>query len=273
MLIATETRNARVHFRSVNLSTKRSDVVKPTSNRPPTMSHSQGMTFLSLDERQAFVTLTVMAKPRTIGNIIAPWRFLLFLAIFVIAMPLADSRLHSLALSLMAGFDIAALTFLIVVAPLINSGDPALVREHAKQNDANRTGLIVLTGIVMIVLLAAIGAETMTHRPQPLTKMLVIATLFIAWLFSNLVYAFHYTHLAYRDRADTGDSGINFPGTSEPVYWDFVYFAFTIGMTFQTSDVTISDPGIRRFATLHALGAFAFNIGVLAFTINVIGSV
>jgi uncharacterized membrane protein len=214
-----------------------------------------------------------MMKPRTIGNMIAPWRFLLFLAIFAVAVPVADSRLHSIALSLMAGFDVAALIFLITVAPLIQSGDSGLVHEHAKQNDANRTGLIVLTGIVMIVLLAAIGAETTAHRPQPLTKLLVIATLFLAWLFSNLVYAFHYTHLAYRDGADTGDSGLNFPGTSAPVYWDFVYFAFTIGMTFQTSDVTISDAGIRRFVTLHAFGAFAFNIGVLAFTINVIGSV
>jgi uncharacterized membrane protein len=43
-------------------------------------------------------------------------------------------------------------------------------------------------------------------------------------------------------------------------------------MTFQTSDVTISDARIRRFVTMHALGAFIFNIGVLAFTINVLGS-
>ena len=81
---------------------------------------------------------------------------------------------------------------------MIQSRDPNLISEHAKQNDANRTGLIVLTGIVMVVLLAAIAAETMDQRPEPLTKMLVIATLFLAWLFSNLGLAFHYTHLAYR---------------------------------------------------------------------------
>jgi hypothetical protein len=32
-------------------STNRSEVVNPTSNSPPTISHSHGMTFLSLDER------------------------------------------------------------------------------------------------------------------------------------------------------------------------------------------------------------------------------
>ena len=213
-----------------------------------------------------------MAERKTIGNIVAPWRFLLFLAIFVAGIPIANSQLDNPALSLMAAFDVAAIIFLAVCAPLIHSRDATLVRDHAQQNDANRRGLIVLTAIVMIVLLAAIGAETMDHRPEPLTKFLVIATLILAWLFANLVYTFHYTHLAYRKDETPKDSGINFPGTKEPVYWDFVYFAFTIGMTFQTSDVTISDAGIRRFVTLHAFAAFIFNIGVLAFTINVLGS-
>jgi len=213
-----------------------------------------------------------MAERRTIGNIVAPWRFLLFLAVLAGATPFAIARLGSMALGLMAAFDIAAVLFLLVCTPLIASRDPRLISEHAKRNDANRTGLLLLTGIVMIVLLAAIAAETMDQRPEPLTKSLVIATLFLAWLFSNLVYAFHYTHLAYRGGKTDSCTGLDFPGTPHPVYWDFVYFAFTLGMTFQTSDVTISDSGIRKFVTLHSFGAFVFNIGVLAFTINVIGS-
>jgi uncharacterized membrane protein len=213
-----------------------------------------------------------MAERRTIGNIVAPWRFLVFVAALVVALPLADRWLHNSALSRMAGFDAAALLFLILCAPLLHSRDSDLVREHAKRNDANRTGLLVLTGIVMGVLFAAIGAETMISKPEPLTKALVITTLLLAWLFSNVVCAFHYTHLAYLSEPKPADSGINFPGTSKPIYWDFIYFAFTIGMTFQTSDVTISDAGIRRFVTLHAFGSFVFNIGVLAFTINVLGS-
>src|SRR5438552_3536600 len=57
MLIATETRKASVHGRFLNPSTKRSEVVKPTSNRPPIISQTQGMTFLSLDAARSFVTL------------------------------------------------------------------------------------------------------------------------------------------------------------------------------------------------------------------------
>lgn len=43
-------------------------------------------------------------------------------------------------------------------------------------------------------------------------------------------------------------------------------------MTCQTSDVAVTDDRIRRVTVIHALAAFAFNIGILAFTINVLGS-
>jgi uncharacterized membrane protein len=213
-----------------------------------------------------------MATQRTIGNIVGPWRFLAFLAALLVGAPVALSCLHNWSLAAMASFDAAALLCLTLSAPLLRSRDPRLVRQHAKQNDANRTLLLVITAVILVALLAAVGAETMERRPEPLTKLLVIATLILGWLFSNMVCAFHYTHLAYSDDERTADSGLDFPGTDEPVYWDFIYFAFTLGMTFQTSDVTIRDARIRRFVTLHAFAAFVFNIGVLAFTINVLGS-
>jgi hypothetical protein len=53
MLIATETRNASVHGMFLNPSTKRSEVVNPTSNKPPTISQSQAMNILSLDARHS----------------------------------------------------------------------------------------------------------------------------------------------------------------------------------------------------------------------------
>src|SRR5438270_11239341 len=56
MLTATEARKASVHGTSRNPSTKRSDVVNPISKTPPTISQSQGMNILSLDERRAVVT-------------------------------------------------------------------------------------------------------------------------------------------------------------------------------------------------------------------------
>ena len=212
-----------------------------------------------------------MAKPRTIGNMVAPWRFLAFLLVLIVAAPIATNLLHSRPLGAMAGFDVAAILFLLACAPLLSTRQSAVMSGHAQANDANRHVLLAITGIVMAVLLIAIAAETVGHSPQPFTRILIVGTLVVAWLFSNTVYALHYAHLAYMS-PDIGCSGLTFPGTDAPIYWDFVYFAFTLGMTFQTSDVTISDQHIRRVVTLHTLAAFFFNIGVLAFTINVLGS-
>jgi uncharacterized membrane protein len=212
-----------------------------------------------------------MAKPQTIGNMIAPWRFLLFLALLAAAGLIAHRMYADVPLAAMTAFDVAAAIFLLSCAPLLQTKETALIRQHAAENDANRTLLLAVTGIVVTVLMLSIAAETVGHRPEPVTKVLIIMTLIIAWLFSNTVYAFHYTHLAYSEPS-AGCAGLEFPGTPEPVYWDFVYFAFTLGMTFQTSDVTISNEHIRRVVTIHSLAAFIFNIGVLAFTINVLGS-
>jgi uncharacterized membrane protein len=209
-----------------------------------------------------------MAK---IGNRLAPVRFLIFILLLAAAVPAATMLLRDPALGAMAGFDVAASAFILSCLPLLRIGDPAVIRDHAVDNDANRAVLLGITGVVMLVLLLAVAAETIGDRPPPLTKVLIIVTLILAWLFSNSVYALHYAHLGYRRGEGGACSGVDFPGTPKPLYPDFAYFGFTLGMTFQTSDVTISDPAIRRTVTVHCLAAFVFNIGVLAFTINVLG--
>ncbi len=212
-----------------------------------------------------------MAERRTIGNVIAPPRFLAFVAILIIGSPIVGSLVHGWALGVMGGFDTAALVFLFSCIPLLGTREARVIREHAEANDANRTFLLVITGIVMTVLLIAIAAETVGHNPEPFTKTLIIVTLALAWLFSNTVYALHYAHLAYI-RPKIGCLGFKFPFTPHPVYWDFVYFSFACGMAFATSDVEITETHVRKVVTLHCLAAFAFNIGALAFTINVLAS-
>jgi uncharacterized membrane protein len=212
-----------------------------------------------------------MTDGRGIGNWFAPWRFLLFMALLAAGIPLGHQLLHRWALGGMAAFDAAAILFLLVCIPLLTTREASEIREHAVQNDANRKILLAVTGAVITILLVAIAAETMGHSPQPFTKGLIIFTLALAWLFSNVIYALHYAHLAYGDDCHEC-SGFEFPGTPHPDYWDFVYFAFTCGMAFATSDVQVTNQHVRRVVTVHCLAAFAFNIGVLAFTINVLGS-
>ena len=209
---------------------------------------------------------------RSIGNMLAPPRFILFVLLLVGASGLAWLHWHDGLFAVMAGFDFAATIFLVSCLPLLFVHDSGAMRADAVANDANRAMLLAITGIVMAVILVAVAAEIAGGEAASLkTKGLVIATLLLAWLFSNSIYALHYAHLAYLRGSGDACGGIDFPGTSQPVYADFVYFAYTLGMTFQTSDVAISDSAIRRSVTIHCLAAFVFNLGVLAFTINVLG--
>jgi uncharacterized membrane protein len=64
--------------------------------------------------------------------------------------------------------------------------------------------------------------------------------------------------------------GITFGGDEAPSYFDFAYFAFTVGMCFQVSDVTVTSCQIRRTVLAHALLAFAYNTVILAFVLNLV---
>jgi len=200
-----------------------------------------------------------------------PWRYGLFLLVFASAVPFA--LWFDPIVGMMIGFDLAAATFLVTMPSVFGHGAERM-REHASRNDANRTLILLLTSIVMLVLLIAIASELRYGKGYaPAMLALIVATLVLAWFFSNLVYTFHYAFLFYRKGEDGGDQGgLTIPGQDEPDYWDFAYFAFTLGMTFQTSDVEITHPVIRRVSLLHCLAAFVFNLGIVAFTINILGN-
>lgn len=211
---------------------------------------------------------------RGLGNRIAPPRFLAFLALLPLGW-LGWLRLDPAASwqdALAMGFDGAALAFLALLIPFLRDGSVATMRRHASENDANRLLVLVITSILMLVVLAAVsGVLAQVKAGADYATLKLVVTLALVWLFANSVYALHYAHAFYARAGEADRAGMNFPGTATPSYSDFAYFAFTLGMTFQTSDVVIESASIRRVALMHGLAAFVFNIGVIAFTINALG--
>ena len=211
-------------------------------------------------------------RRRNIGNLIAPPRFILFALTLIGASWYA---IHHTALGwrhgLMLGFDSAALFFFLICIPLLGHKAERM-RISACRNDGNRLTLLLITGAVMLVILSAIATELMQKEAhKPMSLLLIIGTLAVAWIFSNVIYTLHYAHLFYQEGPGGDCGGLTFPETPEPDYWDFIYCAFCLGMTFQTSDVVINHTRMRRVVTLHCLAAFVFNIGIIAFSINVLG--
>ena len=205
-----------------------------------------------------------------LGKRIAPPSFLLFAGVFAVGLAIGITLIGS-GRGTMVAFDAGAIAFFLLVARLFRSGDADQMRRRAEANDANRAVLLGFTALTSVVILVAVAGE-LKGKNDAVAIALVIATLVLAWLFSNTVYALHYAHLYYLDGRDGDDAGgLDFPGCDEPDYWDFLYFSYTLGMTFQTSDVDITSRHVRKVVTGHCLAAFVFNLGVLAFTINVLG--
>lgn len=174
--------------------------------------------------------------------------------------------------ALTIGFDCAAALFLVSLLPLLRLHTADEIREQARRNDANRGLVLVITLAIVLTVLGSITGELPAAAKGDMGSLgVLIATIGLAWLFSNANYALHYAHLYYGEhpddrREDCG--GLDFPGDTTPDYGDFLYFAVTLGMTFQTSDVQILTRHMRRVALGECMAAFVFNLGVIGLVIN-----
>lgn len=181
------------------------------------------------------------------------------------------------ARAIVYAFPIAATAYLGALCLMfVRSGSTEAIRRRAREEDQGRLGHLWTAIGVSIIAIVALGLELRAGKTgQGVELYACIATLVLAWLFLNAAFALHYAHLYYGDDATRQPrGGLDFPrdgeGNVEPDYWDFAYFAFVLGMTFQVSDVQITARGMRRIALIHGLLAFAFNVVIVALSVNVV---
>lgn len=172
------------------------------------------------------------------------------------------------------GGDVAGALQLGVVAWIIFTSDTAETKRRAAAEDPGRHWVWIL---VLVICAATMASATFLLRSaksedKALVLVLVIAATMLAWSLSHAAFTLRYAHLYYRDPDDVG--GLEFPNENdeEPDDLDFAYFAFTIGMTFQVSDVQVKDKHLRRTVLAHSLISFGFNTGIIALVINVVVS-
>ncbi|MGH8212915.1 MAG: DUF1345 domain-containing protein [Rhodanobacteraceae bacterium] len=174
------------------------------------------------------------------------------------------------ARAVLLAFDIATSIFLAATVAMFARAQTQSMRERARTQDEGYWGFLLSSAAVAVIALVALGLELHASKGGGVIEIVLAAiSLLLSWLFFNTIFALHYAHEYYGDFGQK-KAGLEFPGTDEPNYWDFVYFAFVIGMTFQVSDVQISQRGIRHVATAHALIAFFFNVIILALSVNVV---
>lgn len=203
-------------------------------------------------------------------------RLLAASAVGLASLPFMPSPLAAVTRALLA-WDIGATTFLLLATQLFASERARGMRgDAAAQEQGEWTVFAISLGAVAASFAALVSEfsaiKSMGETDRGLHVALIAATLVLSWLLTHVMFAMRYAHEYYEHAAGLPSSihgGLAFPGDSPPDYWDFVYFSFVLGMTFQVSDVDITSRKMRRLATVHGVLGFLFNTVIVALTVNI----
>lgn len=178
---------------------------------------------------------------------------------------LAGTRSPEMAV--LSGWVAAGTVFLAWTWTTVWPLDAGATARLAQQEDPTRSGTdltvlaAALVSLVAVTLVVLRGEEI-----GPVRVALGVASVVVAWALVHTVYALRYTRQYYGDPI----GGIDFGSQEAPSYRDFAYLAFTIGMTFQVSDTTVSSSEIRTNVLRQALISYLFGVVLIAITLNVL---
>lgn len=194
-------------------------------------------------------------------------RFLVALAVSAAVFALALGTGRGVERGILPAADALFLCYLILSVPLFRLAAPDL-RRRAAAADEGAALIFVLAAVAIGTSLWAIFAALTRSDAGPLETVLALAALPLGWAMLNTLAALHYAHLYYAPERGADRGGLSFPGATEPDATDFLYFACTVGMTAQVSDVVVTSPVLRRAVLVHGVAAFATNTVILALAVN-----
>ncbi len=172
-------------------------------------------------------------------------------------------------------WDFGGFVYIVLALNLMMRFDADKLKARAARADDGGAVILMLILVAILASFAAMTGLAGEVKEAPKSEKLLYlglagVTLFISWLVTQLVFTIHYAHQHFRhDKDGIQGTALVFPADDKPDYWDFFYFATSIGATSQTSDVSIRSKAMRRLVTLHAVVSFFFNTMVLAITINI----
>jgi uncharacterized membrane protein len=177
----------------------------------------------------------------------------------------------SLLARLLVAWNGGVLLFLVLIYIWMFGLDAKGIHARYQEGDPTAPVILLVVTVAALLSIAAIVAllPTVKHVPAPqrtLHVALATATIVDSWMLVATMFTIHYANMFYQS-AD--DPPLRFPETTRPVFWDFIYFSFTIAAACQTSDVITTHVSIRRVVTVQTLVAFLFNVSILGFAVNV----
>jgi uncharacterized membrane protein len=175
--------------------------------------------------------------------------------------------------ALTSGWGAAALLTSAMILLRIRGMDASQTAAIAQAEDYSRATADLVVLSASVASLVAIGftlveARHHTGVEKGLLILLAVVVVALSWTTVHLIYTIRYGDLYYGDPV----GGVTFNEDDPPDYRDFIYLAFTIGMTYQVSDTNLSSKPIRHAATRHALLSFLFGAVIVALAINSVAS-
>ena len=172
--------------------------------------------------------------------------------------------------------NLAAVVFFLVYLLMIASRIPKLtstyLKHHASRTDEPAIIIFAVTLATVAVSLVSLFLALNTNGKETVFELvLAFSSVTLGWLTVHTMAAMHYAHSYWSLQAAPSDGqsrGLDFPGTTDPGGYDFLYFSFIIGMTAQTSDIAITSTEMRKINLVHAVVSFFFNTVLVAAAVN-----
>jgi len=222
-----------------------------------------------------------MSHPRPLSRI-QRWRRILSArprlwssaAVGVLLYALLPAPLAPAGSRALLAWNAGALVYLGLAVHMLLQSDTTAMQRRARLQSEGRLAMLVMVVVAAVAVLLAVGSQLIVIKAMPDSARaphlaLAALTVLTSWLFTQTLLALNYAHDFYRARDDGQPDPLVFPGTVEPGYGDFFYFACVIGTSGQTADVVFNGRALRPVGTLHCILAFFFNTTVLALTVNI----
>ncbi|WP_229503725.1 DUF1345 domain-containing protein [Massilia putida] len=174
------------------------------------------------------------------------------------------------------GWNSGVWSYLLTMSWAMFRADHSRVRAIAEKQDER--GGVVLAAMIVGAILSVYAIVTelanmkeASEHVKALHYAFTALTVVGSWLLVGVMYCFHYAHLYYT--ANKHALPLAFPDLhTQPNYWDFLYFSFTLSVAVQTSDVTVKTRDMRKLVLGHCVLAFFFNLVILGLSVNIAAS-
>ena len=175
---------------------------------------------------------------------------------------------------LLLAYNLGAVLYLILAGHMFFTAQIHHMRRRALLQDDGRVavllGVVIASGISLIAIAAQLSAaKDLTGFVKYAHIGLAAFTVLTSWSFTQTMFALHYAHAYYGGSSSDTPGGLEFPGTTEPDYLDFLYVACVIGTSGQTADVSFATASMRRLGLIHCVLSFFYNATLIALTINI----